>query len=328
MQCLGGTPVALGGAMKRGGMDVRFRLWRLAAAFALVFSAGLAGTAHGAEGRTRYLRNIVLEDGGSRSDVVCYACSIRIRGNVKGDIIAIGGSVEVEGTLSGDVAAIGGSVRLGPGAKVSGDVAAIGGTVVRDPQATASRDVDSVPWFFWPGQRELQWRGVLALLGFHFGLLFVFYLAAGRRRVLKMAVALEQRPRWTLLAGVAAVGFLYLLYELTDWASSKVSALADYDQALFWCVTAIGMVILGFGYAGLACRLGRAMRLRSGALAGLIGDAPLPATLAGILVIPLLELIPVVGTLAFVVLALLASGAAVASVFGLFPREAGRVPTN
>jgi hypothetical protein len=283
---------------------------------------GAAQNRQRAEERVQYLRDLVVNPGETASEVTCIACSIRVYGTVRGDATAIGGEVKVDGTVTGDAVAVGGAVRLGPLARVEGDATSLGGPVVRDPQAVISGDVDAYPWLYWPGQRQPYWRGMLGLLGAEAALFLVFYLAARARRVLKMAATLEHRPWWSLLAGILAFALICFLYYEVVVLSFGKSPLKRYEDWLYWGLMAVLVILFGSGHVGIACRLGRTLRLRSGAVAGLIGDAPLPITAAGILLVFVLELVPVVGTLAFSLLALLGMGAAVLSFFGTFPRHA------
>jgi hypothetical protein len=287
---------------------------------ALLFSLLLFVSPATAQDKTHLLYDLVIEAGQSADDITCIGCTIRVRGNVSVDATALGGNIVVDGHVAGDVVAIGGSVRLGPRATVEGDAVAIGGPIIRDSQAVIKGDPDNLPWFYWPGQRQPYWRGVLALLAFQFGLLFVFYLAARRRRVLNMTATLQHRPWWSLLAGFLMLAALGGVFYLIVMASIWNPWWGRYEGLLFKLLAAVAVILLGFGYAGLGCRLGRALRMRSGALAGLIGEAPLPATMAGTLLIIILELVPVLGTLAFLIFAMLAVGTTLVSVFGCFPR--------
>jgi hypothetical protein len=275
-----------------------------------------------AEERVQYLRDLVVNPGETASEVACIGCSIRVYGTVVGDATAIGGELKVDGTVTGDAVAVGGAVRLGPLARVQGDATSLGGPVVRDPQAVISGEVAAYPWLYWPGQRQPYWRGILGLLGAEAALFLVFYLAARARRVLKMAATLEHRPWWSLLAGILASALICFLYYEVAILSFGKSPLKHYEDWLYWGFTAVLGILFGFGHVGIGCRLGRTLRLRSGAVAGLIGDAPLPATAAGILLVFVLELVPIVGTLAFALFALLGIGAAVLSLLGTFPRHA------
>jgi hypothetical protein len=274
----------------------------------------------------RVIRNLILEKGETAGDIVCFSCSVVVRGTVTGDIVTFGGDVEVVGSVAGDVAAIGGRVRLHQGAKVEGDVTAFGGAFVSAPQAVVGGSEQDFAWFFWPGQRRPTFRGALALLAFHGVLLLLFYPIARRIRTLRMAQTLEQRPWWSLLGGVVAFLLITALYWAVVAVTMTSTLLLKYLSSMLWAVVGLQILMLGFGLVGLSCRLGRAMRLRSGALAGMIGDAPLGLTIAGTVLVAVAELIPVVGSVAFLVFGLLGMGATVVSLFGTFPRAAGPMP--
>jgi hypothetical protein len=288
--------------------------------FALPALHGAAQNRQRPEERVSYLRELVVQRGETVGEVTCIACSIRVYGTVLGDATSMGGEIKVDGTVTGDAVAVGGAVRLGPLAKVEGDATSLGGPVVRDPQAVVSGEVDSYPWFYWPGQRQPYGRGMLGLLGTEAALFLVFYVAARPRRVLRMAATLEHRPWWSLLAGTLTFALICFLYYETIVLSFGKWPLRHYENYLYWGLTAILLILFGFGHVGIACRLGRTLRLRSGAVAGVVGDAPLPLTATGVGLIILLELVPVVGTLAFCLFVLFAIGTAVASVLGTFPR--------
>ncbi len=299
---------------------------RIVPLLALAFALVPATSAEAAQDLVRVLFNLVIERGQSADEVTCFGCSILVRGDVPGDVTTFGGEIEVEGNVGGDVTTVGGSIRLRADAKVAGDATALGGYLAREPQSVLEGDADTLQWFYWPGQREPHFKGVLALLGFHFGLLFVFYLAARRTRVLRIAQTLEHRPWWSLLAGILAMGVIWGLYWVLAEMAFRRALFRKLDEVMAWLVTALLIIVLGYGYAGLGCRLGRALRLRSGALAGLVGDAPLWLTVIGTLLIFVLELVPVLGTIAFGVFAVLAMGAASVSLFGTFPRPGSSVP--
>jgi hypothetical protein len=301
----------------------RIARWLVAAscvALCAFIGAGAAQNRRRPEERVRYLRELVVQPGETTGEVTCIACSIRVYGTVMGDATTVGGEVKVDGTVTGDATAVGGAVRLGPLARVEGDADSLGGPVVRDAHAVVGGDVEAHPWMYWPGQRQPYWKGMLGLLGMEVALLLVFYLAARPVRVLRMAATLEHRPWWSVLAGALTFALIcFLYYELAVMSFEKW-LLTGRGDWLYWGLAAVLLILYGFGHVGIACRLGRTLRLRSGAVAGLVGDAPLPLTAVGILLIFVLELVPVIGTLAFVLLALLSLGAAVLSVLGSFPR--------
>jgi hypothetical protein len=296
---------------------------RLILLFALLVVLVPPALAQDADDRVRLLRNLTIEKGETASEVVCFSCSVVVRGKVTGDIVTFGGDVEMEGSGGGDVTVFGGRVRLREGAKVEGEIDVIGGALVRAPRTEVGGAQEEYAWFYVPGQRRPAWRGVLALLGFHAALLVVFYPLARSARTLRMEQTLELRPWWSLLGGVLAFLLITALYWAVAGAAMASPALMKYSSVMIWGVIALQALLLGFGLVGLGCRLGGAMRLRSGALAGLIGEAPLGLTISGTVLIFVVELIPVAGSIAFAVVLLLAMGATVVSLFGTFPRAAG-----
>jgi cytoskeletal protein CcmA (bactofilin family) len=121
------------------------------AAVVMLFS--LAAVAQQSSDRVQFGRSIVVQPDEKAGDVVCVACSIRVRGRTAGDVVAVAGSVVLESgaQIAGDTVAVAGSVRLQSDAQVSGDVVAVAGEVHRDPQAVIHGDVTSmggVGWIF------------------------------------------------------------------------------------------------------------------------------------------------------------------------------------
>ena len=84
-------------------------------------------------------------------DVTCFACSIRVRGQVAGDVTAFGGSIVIEdhAQVTGDLTTFAGDIRLDQGAKVTGDATVFGGQIRRDPAASISGDVTSMGGHGW-----------------------------------------------------------------------------------------------------------------------------------------------------------------------------------
>lgn len=49
--------------------------------------------------KVQIARPIVIEKGQTAGDVLCFGCSIQVRGNLNGDAAAIGGHIEVDGDV-------------------------------------------------------------------------------------------------------------------------------------------------------------------------------------------------------------------------------------
>jgi hypothetical protein len=271
---------------------------RLALLAAVALCSALPAAAAG--DRTHYVRTIVIEVGETPDDVLCYFCSVRVRGKVSGDVIAVGGDVDVEGAVAGDVVAAGGAVRIHSGAKIAGDAVAVGGPVRRDPQSQVSEDVVSEPRFFLPGQRSLYLRGAALFAGIWLGLALVFYLLARKHRVERMADSLKKHLLRSILLGVAAVAVASLLYYASPWLKHRASWM-DYAVTLVW------LFVFAFGLPGTGLWLGRKVAPAA---------SPFLAMLAGVALIIVVQGIPIVGILFFAAFLVLATGCALSGRFG------------
>lgn len=120
----------------------------IAAAIALLSCAGFA---EGSSDRVQVGRSITVQPGENVGDVVCIACSIRVRGQTSGDVVAIAGSVNVEpgAEVAGDTVAVAGNIRLDNGARIGGDVVAVVGTLRRSPEAAVGGNVTGVGGAKW-----------------------------------------------------------------------------------------------------------------------------------------------------------------------------------
>jgi len=248
----------------------------------------------------QFARNVIVEPGQTTGDVVCFFCSVRVRGVVDGDVVVIGGGIEIEGSVAGDAVAPGGGIRLGPRAKVGGEVVAIGGPVEQDAGASVEGGVEFSPWAYVPGQRQIFLRSVVTLLGLNFGLLALAISILRRRRIEIMDNA--TRHRYVLIGGlgIAILMLFVILLVATNYTAQAQPFMVLIVSGVF-AVTALA------GGAGLSFCLGRALpHVQSWRQRALLGAG----LLAG------LQLIPVAGMVIFVVLAILAPGIATLSGFG------------
>jgi hypothetical protein len=265
-----------------------------------LFSLPSVAWAQEADERQQYVRDIVIQSGETTGDLICYFCSIRVRGTVKGDAIVIGGGIEIDGQVSGDAVAAGGGIRLGPGAKVGGDAVAAGGRLERGPQASVGGEAESEWWFYVPGQRQLFLTSSLLFVLVNLGLVLIVALVLRRRRVAVLADTIAEHPVWTLLAGagVLLVATVLLVFSVK---------LGDAGEILDTGVAIALAVTMAAGCPGFAFWLGRRLPRVGGSLR---------AALAGALLLTLLQLVPIAGVFVFVAVILLAPGCAVLSGFG------------
>lgn len=110
-----------------------------------------APRAHASNDRVSFGKDVNIAEGETANDVVCIACTVDLRGNVRGDIVTILGSVRGEGSrdISGDIVTIGGDVALPEGSTLAGDLVVIGGDLNLGPEATIHGDRTVFPGRAW-----------------------------------------------------------------------------------------------------------------------------------------------------------------------------------
>lgn len=233
-------------------------------------------------------------------DVVCVFCSVRVLGRATGDVVAVMGDIEVQGSVGGDVVATGGNITLGAEAEVGDDVVSAGGKIDRHPQAQVGGKVQATP-----GPPAIGLSGlllvVLALsLVIHVALVLVAYLIAGEQRVETLAATVRERGGLAALTGLGVIVAAVALFILSAFLGPVTPILA--------ILVALGLVVtLVVGYTGMSYWLGRSLARSS---------APLLALLLGAVLITVLQCIPLLGFLLFIVFSLLAFGCAALSGYG------------
>lgn len=279
------------------------RLTHFVAGFLVCFLPILAWGKE-SDDKLRFGSPIVIEKGQTAGDVVCLGCSIQVRGNLNGDAAAIGGHIEIDGEVDGDVAALGGNLRLGPTAKVEGDAAAVGGTLDRDPHARVGGDVGNP--FPQLGRLHLNGPPGLILLPLILGLplnlllALVAYLIAGKRRVEVIASAVGDRVGQALATGIG----VWIVATVLLVASSRFGpATPAVASVISLCIFAT----LILGYTGISAGLGRRFRK---------GRFGLGAVILGVVALTVVQSVPVLGWVAFLVFLVLALGGTVLSGFG------------
>jgi hypothetical protein len=143
---------------------MRFTLRPLSAAL-LVIAAATTGFADTPHDRTQFGRDILIGAGEEATDVTCFGCSVRIRGQVDTDVTTFGGSVVVEdgGEIKGDTTSFGGDVRLDHGSVVNA-ITIFGGRIHRDSRAAVTGDVTTFSSSLW----------LVAIFGLPFAILGAF----------------------------------------------------------------------------------------------------------------------------------------------------------
>jgi hypothetical protein len=109
------------------------RLRQAILVLALVVTAAMFGSriaaAENGDDRVSFGHRIVVSEGETVGDVVCFLCSVEAHGKINGDVVTFLGSVKTEAPIQGDVVAFVGNVVLNEDASVGGDLVIFGGDV-------------------------------------------------------------------------------------------------------------------------------------------------------------------------------------------------------
>jgi hypothetical protein len=85
-------------------------------------SAAGQGTDRASDDRVVITGPVTIERGESADDVVVIDGRVSVAGRVRGDLVVVDGAVRISGTVDGDVVAVAGRATLTPGARVGGDL--------------------------------------------------------------------------------------------------------------------------------------------------------------------------------------------------------------
>src|ERR1700757_1896515 len=143
---------------------------RLFSAFVLSSALLLAATpAHADKDAVQFGSNIVVPEGQSVHDAVCFFCSVNAKGDIDHDVVVFFGNVHIahqskhdvvvffgtvraddEASIGHDVVNFFGSVRLGENVTVGNDLGVMfGGLHAADSANIQGSRVAQPPWVFW-----------------------------------------------------------------------------------------------------------------------------------------------------------------------------------
>ena len=267
---------------------------RLVFAWACVLALLLASPAHAAEGKDRVVITgpVTIGPGEVAHDVVVVDGDVVVRGRVSGDLVVVSGKLTIAGSVKGDVITIADRAIVGPAARVGGDVRYADKKPAVAPTARVGGDVERVNVDKIAGPAGLA-TGIAA------------WLAISISALLLGLLALWLAPRAALAA-----------YEVAETRAGRSVA---WGIGLFLGIPILGIVLLvtllglplgvllllalfplyALGYTTSAWLLGRRLL---GANRGRI-----LAFIAGLAILRVIALIPIVGGLVWFV----------ATVFGL-----------
>ncbi|MEX2299619.1 MAG: hypothetical protein WD733_01710 [Bryobacterales bacterium] len=257
------------------------------------------------EGRTEEVVAIGgnIEIAGTTQEAVAIGGSIEVTGQTGREVVAVGGNVTVSGSVGREVVAVFGNVTLLEGASVEQDVVSVGGRVRGIEHAKIGGSVQSIQPF-------------LPAIRFGFLLMLAIFLVAGLVLQPLMAVlchaVLGERRVWVLaettrsragLSFLLGLGMVFGSFMLSIFGALN-PFLAPLLSLPFWLLF---FVLLVVGYTGISYWVGRSLVSTGGAMA---------ATLLGAVLVTILQLIPILGWMAFCVFSLMAMGAALLSGAG------------
>ena len=270
--------------------------------------------------------NFFLKTNEAVRDLIVIGGDAEIEGIVEGTLFLIGGRARISGTVEGETIVILGGAEITEEARLEREVMLIGGPfsisegaeLLREPMEYPFGDVArKMDWFkqwlfeglFYGRLLPLgvNWPWVVAgIFAFiYLGLLLVFPGA-----VKGTVDAIEQRPVTSMAVGMLTlVLFAPLVFLLIV---SVVGIIVVPFLKLAFVLLAL------FGKAGLICFLGRSAgrSVRAGFF-----ERMLPGFLAGLVLITVAYMLPVLGVLAWAVGSVFGLGAAAVALAGTFQRE-------
>lgn len=113
----------------------------------LLLAAGvllLAAPAHANRDAVQFASDIVVPQGQSVHDAVCFLCSVKVDGTAEHDIVVFFGSVQIAGQANHDIVDFFGDVHVGPSASVGHDLVNFFGTTRLAENASVGNDVVSM----------------------------------------------------------------------------------------------------------------------------------------------------------------------------------------
>ena len=291
---------------------------RIAVVIAITLTVGLAlatpaaaQTAEGDDDQVVLNGLLIVPSDTTVTSAVLFNGTATINGTVDGSLVVFNGDVVVNGTVRRDVVVFNGEIRIASGAEVGGDLVTrstpvvADGATVRGEQRQVSWEVDAADVGF--ASRFVWWLGY-SVSTLVLGMLLLL-LAPG----LDAAVSGILRSRMGAAFGFGALIFFALPF-----------------VALLAIVTVVGIPLGIFLFLAFALLYTIAYVIGAHAVGRLVVKPPASryvAFLAGIAIVRLLALIPVIGGLTWFVVTLFGFGVAFAAMRAS-RADAGAAPTT
>jgi len=262
-------------------------------------------------------------------EVVVVFGNVTVEGRVRRDMVVVFGTARIDGEIGGNLVAPFSRIELGPQARVRGDLVVVGGSLITEPGARIEgqrvdlswQRLEHLPGF--PAVRNMvngvgEWLGQGLMLGrllpaswgwwwwvtIAMALFYLLIALLAPRAVLAGALELESQPVACFFIGI--LGYLLVNVLLLILGATGIGVLAwPFVLMALLVVQIVGKASL---YQSVGIRLGR----------GIGGNAlaiPLLALLAGFALFTLVYMIPLLGLLAWLLVAPLGLGAALMAMF-------------
>ena len=220
--------------------------------------------------------SVLVDRDQTAGDIVVVDGDVTVRGTVTGDVIAVEGDVTIRGTVEGDVVTLAGLTTLGRRGRVGGDLVYADDKPVQTPGSQVGGEVEKL---------QIGDASILAAIGFWIAItlsLLVFgvvlLLLAPRAGDAVVRTAREK-------AGIAALVGLLAFFLLPVIAVGLCVTLIGLPLGITLLLLILPLYVIG--YLTSAHVLGSRIVKKGGIL----------AFLAGIVILQLLALIPIVGGL-------------------------------
>lgn len=126
-------------------MRLRYPGFFLALFAAMLLAGPRIASAQNGQDRVSFGSRIVVGEGETVGDVVCFLCSVEVHGKIQGDVVTFLGSVKSTSPIQGDVVAFAGNVLLEEDAAVHGDLVVFGGALHKSAGTYVGQDQVVLP---------------------------------------------------------------------------------------------------------------------------------------------------------------------------------------
>ena len=266
-------------------------------------------------------KDITVAAGEVQDNVIAIGGNVIVEGRVIESVVAIGGTILISGEVGQAVVGIGSCITLKPSAIIKGDVVSLGGTLNKEPGCTIQGDTV----YFLPseiGGRLFKgglFKGIFALP--LFPIFFIIKLIGAFLMLLVTLVVAGLFPRQIVRASgqvrasfwpVFGTGLLGIIIYAGAVIFSALLCFVLIGIPILIALIWVGIAIKLFGRVVLYFFFGESILKAFGAK----NVSAIGASLAGLVLVSLIDLIPFVGLLFSLILNIVGWGVVVRTKFG------------